>query len=394
MAPRSGAGGKRSALRAVATGKRASWPASYAKGAARKGAAPRSGSEPTGSSEPRGGSKRAAAPRRAASLTVRDLIERGAKRLDRAGVFFGHGTDNAIDDAAALVWHALKLPDQFTPRIYDKKVTREERESAESLIERRIFQRIPAVYLTGQTWFAGMPFNVDPRVLIPRSPIAELIEQRFAPWVDASKVKDILDIGTGSGCIAIACAAAFPKAQVDASDISPEALEVAASNVRRHRLNKRVRLLISNHFSALDGKTYDIIVSNPPYVGSEEMRSLPPEYGHEPRVALAAGRSGLDSVRVILSEAGRHLKPRGVLVVEVGNTETAVRRAYPKLPFTWLEFERGGGGVFLLTAEQLAAASSPASDVGAGSPQSPGGSEGGSAQSPGGPEPPGSAAAA
>lgn len=339
---------------------------SGAKSAARKG-------------KPQGGGKRAS-QRQAASLTVRDLIERGAKRLDRAGVFFGHGTDNAIDDAAALVWHALKLPDQFTPRIYDKKVSREEQESAESLIERRIFQRIPAVYLTGQTWFAGMPFNVDPRVLIPRSPIAELIEQRFAPWVDASNVKDVLDIGTGSGCIAIACAAAFPKAQVDASDISPEALEVAASNVRRHRLGKRVRLLISNHFSALDGKTYDIIVSNPPYVGSEEMRSLPPEYGHEPRLALAAGRSGLDSVRVILSEAGRHLKPRGVLVVEVGNTETAVRRAYPKLPFTWLEFERGGGGVFLLTAEQLAAAGSPASDAGAGSPESSDGSESGSAQ--------------
>jgi ribosomal protein L3 glutamine methyltransferase len=306
---------------------------------------------------------------------VRQLIEWGAKRLEKAGVFFGHGTDNAFDDAAALVWHALKLPDEFTPRIYERKVARAAKESAEVLIERRIFQRIPAVYLTGQTWFAGMPFNVDPRVLIPRSAIAELIEQRFAPWVDASKVKDILDIGTGSGCIAIACAAAFPRATVDGSDISPEALEVAATNVRRHRLGKRVRLLISNHFSALDGKTYDIIVSNPPYVGSDEMRSLPPEYGHEPRLALAAGRSGLDSVRVILSEAGRHLKPRGVLVVEVGNTETAVRRAYPRLPFTWLEFERGGGGVFLLTAEQLAAANPPTADGGAASAQSPGGSE-------------------
>jgi ribosomal protein L3 glutamine methyltransferase len=292
------------------------------------------------------------APRKAAT-TVKILIERSAKRLDKAGVFFGHGTDNAWDDAAALVWHALKLPDRATPRTYERKVSAAGQASVDALIDRRIRERIPAVYLTGQTWFAGMPFNVDSRVLIPRSPIAELIEQRFAPWIDPARVKSILDIGTGSGCIAIACAAAFPKAKVDGADLSPEALEVAVANVRRHRLGRRVRLVISNHFSGLGGKTYDIIVSNPPYVGAQEMRSLPPEYGHEPRMALAAGKSGLDSVRVILNEAGRHLTPRGVLVVEVGNTEDAVRRAFPKLPFTWLEFERGGGGVFLLTAEQL-----------------------------------------
>ena len=290
---------------------------------------------------------------KAAKLTVRALIERGAKRLDRAGVFFGHGTDNAWDDAAALVWHALQLPDKVTPRTYERAVSRAGQVKVDALFERRIRERIPAVYLTGQTWFAGMPFNVDPRVLIPRSPIAELIERHFEPWIDPARVKSILDIGTGSGCIAIACAAAFPKAKVDGSDISPEALEVAAANVRRHRLGRRVRLVISNHFSGLAGKTYDIIVTNPPYVGAREMRSLPPEYRHEPRLALVAGRSGLDSVKVILGEAGRHLRARGLLVVEVGNTETAVRRAFPKLPFTWLDFERGGGGVFLLTAEQL-----------------------------------------
>jgi ribosomal protein L3 glutamine methyltransferase len=285
---------------------------------------------------------------------VRQLIERGSRRLQRAGVFFGHGTDNAWDDAAALVWHALKLPDNPTPRVYERVVSAAGQQQVEELMNRRILERIPAIYLTGQTWFAGLPFNVDSRVLIPRSPIAELIEQQFAPWVDASRVRRILDIGTGSGCIAIACARAFPKARVDAVDISPEALTVARSNVRRHRLGRRVRLLISDHFSALAAQSYDIIVSNPPYVGASELEALPPEYAHEPRQALAAGRAGLDSVRVILSEAGRHLRPGGSLIVEVGNTERAVRRAYPGLPFTWLEFERGGGGVFLLSKEALA----------------------------------------
>jgi len=288
-----------------------------------------------------------------APVTVRALIERGSRRLNRAGVFFGHGTDNAWDDAAAIVWHALALPDNPTAAVFARSVSVVGQRQVEALMKRRVAERIPAVYLTGQTWFAGLPFNVDPRVLIPRSPIAELIEQQFAPWVKASSVRRILDIGTGSGCIAIACAKAFPKAHVDAVDISPEALAVASSNVRRHRLGKRMRLVQSDHFSALAGETYDIIVSNPPYVGASELEALPPEYGHEPRLALAAGHSGLDSVRVILSEAGRHLRPEGSLIVEVGNTERAVRRAYPDLPFTWLEFERGGGGVFLLPAEAL-----------------------------------------
>ncbi len=256
--------------------------------------------------------------------------------------------------------HALGLPHGGDRAIYARRVGSRDVQRVGDLIARRIEERIPAVYLTGETWFAGLPFHVDRRALIPRSPIAELIERRFSPWIDPARVRRILDIGTGSGCIAVACAKALPRARVDAVDISPEALEVAAINVRRHRLGRRVRLVRSDHFSALAGERYDIIVANPPYVGRREMSGLPPEYRHEPPIALAAGRDGLDSVRVILREAAAHLRPCGLLVVEVGNTETAVRRAFRRLPFLWLEFERGGGGVFLLTHEALDPGSCPA----------------------------------
>ena len=288
-------------------------------------------------------------------VSVRTLIERGAARLKRAGVFFGHGTDNAWDEAAALVLHALRLPHTGDDALYRRRVGGAAQRCVQELLGRRVRERIPAAYLTGVTWFAGVRLAVDPRVLVPRSPIAELIERRFAPWIDAARVRRVLDVGTGSGCIAIACAKFLPRARVDAVDISDAALEVAGENVRRHRLMRRVRLIRSDHFRALAGATYDIIVANPPYVGARELKGLPVEYRHEPRVALAAGTTGLDSVRIILREAAWHLRPAGLLVVEVGNTESAVRRAWPDLPFVWLEFARGGGGVFLLTREQLQA---------------------------------------
>ena len=289
---------------------------------------------------------------RAARASVRELIEQGARRLRRARVFFGHGTDNARDESAALVLHALGFS-HTDPAVYARRVGARAQERVHALLTRRIEERIPAAYLTGETWFAGLPFYVDPRALIPRSPIAELIERRFAPWLQARRIARVLDMGCGSGCIAIACAKALPWAQVDAADISAEALELAARNVRRHRVRRRVHLVQSDHFSALRATRYDLIVANPPYVGAREFASLPPEYRHEPTLALKSGRTGLDSVRVLLAEARRHLRPGGALIVEVGNSEGALARAFPQLPFLWLQFERGGGGVFLLAAEQL-----------------------------------------
>jgi ribosomal protein L3 glutamine methyltransferase len=284
--------------------------------------------------------------------TVGAAIERCARALARARVYFGHGTDNAVDEAAEIVFYAAGLAHAQGRSAYGKALTPRRRARIDALLEQRIARRVPLAYLTHRAFFAGLALYVDERVLVPRSPIAELIESRFAPWA-SGRVRRILDIGTGSGAIALASAKAFPRARVDAVDISAAALAVCRRNTRRLELGGRVRVLLSDHFSALPGCRYDIIVSNPPYVGRAEMRTLPREYRHEPRMALASGVDGLDSVRAIFAAAPQHLADDGILVVEVGNTEAALMRAFPRLPFIWPEIAMGGGGVFVLRAQDL-----------------------------------------
>jgi ribosomal protein L3 glutamine methyltransferase len=288
--------------------------------------------------------------------TLRDFIRWGASRMNEAGVSFGHGTGDALDEAAFLVLHALHLPPDLHGDYFAAVLTPAERHTVLALLEQRVRERKPAAYLTRRTWFMGLPFYVDERVIIPRSPMAELIERHFAPWlpnVNIDAVERILDLCTGSGCLGIACAHVFPQSRVDLADISADALEVARRNTREHDLDNRVQLIQSDLFSALGGRRYDLIVSNPPYVSLNELSRLPPEYRHEPTLGLVAGEQGLDVVVEILRQAARYLKPEGILVVEVGHTHHALSETFPEVPFVWLELERGGEGVFLLTAEQL-----------------------------------------
>lgn len=285
--------------------------------------------------------------------TIRDFIRWATSRFHEAELFYGHGMVSALDEAVYLALFALHLPHDFPESYFDTRLSGDEKQAIYDLVRRRIDEKIPAAYITQEAWFAGMPFYVNENVLVPRSPIAELIQKQFEPWIDAEKVENILDLCCGSGCIGIASAYAFDWAYVDMVDISPLAIEVAEENVARHHLEDRVSVIESNLFDRVPQRHYDIIVSNPPYVDADDMSTLPDEYHHEPELGLAAGDDGLDLVIPILRQARDFLTDDGILVVEVGNSEDALQQAYPDVLFHWLEFERGGHGVFLLTAEQL-----------------------------------------
>jgi len=286
-------------------------------------------------------------------LTVGGLVRYGTRRFRAARLAFGHGTLNARDEATYLVLHALNLPPDAAAGAFERRVRPRGARRVLALFERRIRSRKPAAYLTREAWLADFRFHVDERVVVPRSHIAGLLREDLAPWIpDRRALKSILDLCTGSGCLAVLLAHSFPRARIDATDTSSAALAVARINVGRYRLNSRIRLIKSDMFSELGGKHYDLIVSNPPYVTAAGMRRLPREYRHEPGVALAGGRDGLDVVRWILLQASAHLNPRGLLVVEVGSGRRRLERAFPRVPFIWPELA-GGVSVFVVEREQL-----------------------------------------
>lgn len=284
--------------------------------------------------------------------TVRDYLRFASSRFAASSLFFGHGTDNVWDEAVQLVMRSLHLPLENNTLFLDARLTREERTLIVDRINRRVNERVPLAYLLGEAWFMGMPFNVDERVLVPRSPIGELLENGLQPWLGDTPVTRVLDLCTGSGCIGIGAAMVFDEAEVDLSDISEDALAVAESNIELHGVGDRVRTVKSDVFASVTGK-YDVILSNPPYVDAQDLASMPEEYWHEPELGLAAGQDGLDIAHRILAGAADHLTENGLLIVEVGNSWVALDEAYPELPFTWLEFENGGDGVFLLRSEDL-----------------------------------------
>lgn len=284
--------------------------------------------------------------------TIRDLVRWGASEFGRAGLHFGHGTDNALDEAFHLATWALKLPHELPAAYLDSVLTPAERAQVLALLRRRVKTRKPAAYLTGEAWFAGLAFTVDERVLVPRSPIAELIERGFEPWLRQPPER-ILDLCAGSGCIAVACAMAFPEAKVDAVELDDGALELLRANVRRYDLDGRVEAIQSDLFARVKGRQYGLIVSNPPYVPEARWKKMPAEYRHEPKLALASGADGMDVVTRILREAPRHLATDGLLVCEVGGSVPEFDRRFPNIPVIWPEFERGGDGVFVISRDDL-----------------------------------------
>ncbi|MBU0753299.1 MAG: 50S ribosomal protein L3 N(5)-glutamine methyltransferase [Gammaproteobacteria bacterium] len=289
-------------------------------------------------------------------LTMRDWLRWAVSRFNEAGLFFGHGTDNAFDEAAWLIMHALRLPHDQLDVFLDARLTPDERLAVLNILQLRIARRLPAAYLTQEAWLGDFRFYVDERVIVPRSYFAELLREGFAPWIaDPDEVADTLDLCTGSGCLAILMAHAFPNASVDAVDISADALAVAQRNVTDYGLDDQVRLVRSDVFSKLGKRRYDLIISNPPYVTAAAMAALPEEYRREPALALAAGDDGLDIVRTILANALRHLKPDGLLAIEVGHNREIVEAAFPELPLTWIDTPTAEGKVFLVNARDLKA---------------------------------------
>ncbi|MCE5181015.1 MAG: 50S ribosomal protein L3 N(5)-glutamine methyltransferase [Betaproteobacteria bacterium] len=287
-------------------------------------------------------------------ITVRDLLRFAVSRFNQADLFFGHGTANAYDEAAYLILHTLHLPIDRLEPFLDARLLPEEIESVLEILRRRVEERLPAPYLTHEAWLGEFRFYVDERVIVPRSFIAELLREQLEPWIEEPEdIASGLDMCTGSGCLAILMAHAFPNAQIDAVDLSPDALEVAKRNVADYGLDEQVSLIQSDLFTALNGRSYDLIVSNPPYVNAPSMQVLPEEYRREPVAALASGEDGLEHARVILREAPKHLNKGGLLVVEIGHNRDALEEAFPELPFTWLEISAGDEHVFLLNREDL-----------------------------------------
>lgn len=289
--------------------------------------------------------------------TMLDMVRWSVSCFNQAGLFYGHGTDNPWDEAVSLVLQLLHLPQELPlqtgDQLFHSRLTQIEKLKIIEVVKRRVEERIPVPYLTNQAWFCNLPFYVDERVLIPRSPFAELIQNQFEDWLTDEEPQHILDLCTGGGCIAIALAYAFEEAQVDAVDISPEALEVAELNINEHELSHRVFPIYSDLMGALQGQKYDLIISNPPYVDAEDMGDLPEEFHHEPELALAAGNDGLDLVDNILRQAPSHLTDKGWLFIEVGNSEVHMYTRYPELPIHWVQFENGGHGVFAISKNEL-----------------------------------------